>query len=175
MAENQTKRANEKKAKTDFQAYLSRNFDVESIDDKSKTTDIIMKLKDGTKWFFELKCTTRAVLRKNKKYFGAISLNQWKEASKNKRNYYFVIAIEEETKEFTFLKVSPDRISQYITGYYAHTDFNIPIQQLATRTTMDIEEQIRQLNNFDDCLSPKDGKQSNNIDTVISTFKTKLQ
>lgn len=100
------------------------------IDSSSKTTDIIVHLgEDNKNWYyFELKTTTKEVLKKNNKYFGAISLNQWKEALKHKGHYYFVLVMQDDSTNpatFKYILKTPLQLFEHITGCYVHTDFNI--------------------------------------------------
>lgn len=162
--EKETKRVNEKAAKVQFQEHLANVFNVDNgmIDIKNQTTDVILKLGNDEKdWlYFELKCTTDKVLGKNKKYFGAISMNQWLTYYDHKKNYYFVIAVEGGNGIFRYAIISPESVKKYLTGIYEHTDFSIPKDILEDKSIPDIKTVLQTIkeNEFVDKLKDIEGK-----------------
>ena len=84
--------------------------------------------KDGKTYFFEIKKTSKDGNDKNKSYFGAATLTEWKTAIENKDNYYFVIAIEtkkEHSGPFDFYMISPQKLLLYSVIPPFKVDFNI--------------------------------------------------
>lgn len=106
--------------------------DEEQIDIKNPTTDVIVKFdpKDESTWlYFELKTTSKAFCRSDSRYFGAISLGQWKKQRQKKDRYFFVFIQQtpkEKTANFSYCIMSPNRIEDYLTGIHTFTYLSVP-------------------------------------------------
>ena len=75
---------------------------------------------DNKNFYFEIKFTT-----KEKKYFGAATLTEWKSAIENQDTYYFVVAIL-KNDEWIFTKYSFDEFMQFSNIPPFKVFFNIP-------------------------------------------------
>ena len=86
--------------------------------------DIVAE-KDGKEWFFEIKMTKTA--SKNKAYFGAATLTEWKQALTTPDRYSFVVAYTDDAeKNFNFVEYSPYEFMGFSTIPPFKVFFNIP-------------------------------------------------
>lgn len=116
----------ETQIKVQFERLLNTAFPDATIT-RQLTTDFVVKFKNQQSYYFELKTTTDAVLKKNGHYFGAISGNQWAEAIKNEEYYYFVLAVmDEKNGECRYLLFTPNQMFNYVTSIDFHTKIQVP-------------------------------------------------
>ena len=87
--------------------------------------DIVAE-KNGKKWFFEIKMTKTA--SKNKAYFGAATITEWKQALTTPDRYFFVVAYTDDAeKHFDFVEYSPYQFMTFSTIPPFKVFFNIPV------------------------------------------------
>lgn len=115
----------DKKAKEAFIQYLKQN-GYQNAEVKSSPCDILAE-KDGEKWYFEIKMTT-----KNDVYFGAATMTEWRQAFKTPDRFRFVIAIVDESQDngFRFIQLTPQEMMQVSTIPPFKVYFNINLQNL---------------------------------------------
>ena len=95
--------------------------------------DIVAE-KNGKKWFFEIKMTKTA--SKNKAYFGAATLTEWKQALTTPDRYFFVVAYTDDAEEnFNFVEYSPYEFMRFSTIPPFKVFFNIPAANKKKTTT----------------------------------------
>lgn len=147
-------------AKQAFRALLSKVYGInkEYIDIKNPTTDVIVKfdLEDESTWlYFELKTTSKAFNKSDSRYFGAISLGQWKKQRQKKDRYFFVF-IQQSPKEkptnFNYCIMSPYRIADYLTGLHTFPYLSVPFftkegEASKLMSGDDLEQQLLQIRN----------------------------
>ena len=119
--------------------------------------DIVAE-KNGKKWFFEIKMTKTA--SKNKAYFGAATITEWKQALTTPDRYFFVVAYTDDAeKHFDFVEYSPYQFMTFSTIPPFKVFFNIPVpnkkrsKQGNRRTALPAnEENLKLLNKIYDEL-----------------------
>ena len=88
-------------------------------------SDIIAE-KDGSIWYFEIKCT-----RKKDKYFGAATLTEWIQAAKDPRHFLFVVASEDSAR-WTFHEYTPEEFIEhsYIPPFKIYFNVNMSTREI---------------------------------------------
>lgn len=92
-----------------------------------KAPSDIVAMKDGVKWYFEIKMT-----KKTDVYFGAATFTEWEQAFITPETYRFIIAIETsgEEDEFDFIELTPSQLMEYSTIPPCKVYFNINLQNI---------------------------------------------
>jgi hypothetical protein len=101
-------------------------------------------VKDNETWYFEIKKTTK------RKYFGAATETEWKQAFADPDHYRFVVALTDETEEhFEWFVYTPMQMLQVSTIPPFKINFNINLdipvsEQKCSRkdTTIALSESI---------------------------------
>ena len=75
--------------------------------------------------YYEIKMTS-----KDKSYFGAATLTEWKQALNTPEFYHFVIAIHKKDDTYEFIKLTPDEFMKYSTIPPFKVNFNINLKDL---------------------------------------------
>lgn len=123
--------------------------------------DIVAE-KDGKEWFFEIKMTKTAA--KNKAYFGAATITEWKQALTTPDRFFFVVAYTDDAEEnFDFVEYSPAEFMGFSTIPPFKVFFNIPASNKQNnskpanrRTALPAnEENLKLLNQIYDELKTK--------------------
>tara|TARA_B100001250_G_C19321854_1_gene580806 strand:+ start:67 stop:537 length:471 start_codon:yes stop_codon:yes gene_type:complete len=78
--------------------------------------------KNGQKYFFEIKKTTRKNI-----YFGASTITEWEGAFNNRGKYFFVIAKSLEDGGWEFTRYKPEDLMKFSTIPPMHLYFNVPL------------------------------------------------
>ena len=91
------------------------------------TPSDITAIKDGKKWYFEIKMTT-----KNDKYFGAATQTEWEQAFKTPETFKFVVALKNDkvAEGYEFFELKPEDFIQYSTVPPFKIFFNIDMKEL---------------------------------------------
>ncbi len=113
------KNKSDKGAKNAFvRDLLSRGFDASIV----KTPADILAVKDGQKWFFEIKMT-----RQTDSYFGGATLTEWAQALADPDHFRFVVAIckNDEETDFDFIEYTPAEFMEFSTIPPFKVFFNI--------------------------------------------------
>ena len=133
------------RAKEAFRQHLVENQGYDTAEIVSAPADIIA-VKDNETWYFEIKKTTK------RKYFGAATETEWKQAFADPDHYRFVVALTDENEEhFEWFVYTPMQMLQVSTIPPFKINFNInldiPISEhKRTRrdTTISLSESIFQ-------------------------------
>ncbi len=108
-------------AKTAFIELLQKKGYVATI--AAAPADIVAQ-KNGETWYFEIKMTNA---QKDKSYFGAATITEWKQALNTPEHFRFVIAYKgTEEGEFEFKEYTPQEFMAFSTVPPFKVYFNIP-------------------------------------------------
>ena len=109
----------------------------------SSPTDI-HAFKDNAEYFFEIKMT-----RKTDKYFGAATITEWEQALKDPNHFFFVVAIQEDSKITKFIKYTPSEFLRFSSIPPFKINFNIDFTKDDIKESSKISEnQISEMINF---------------------------
>lgn len=133
------------RAKEAFRQHLLKNQGFDTAEIVSAPADIVA-VKDNETWYFEIKKTTK------RKYFGAATETEWKQAFSDPDHYRFIVALTDENEEsYKWFEYTPMELLQVSTIPPFKINFNInldiPIsEQKCTRrdTTIALSESIFQ-------------------------------
>lgn len=140
-------------AKEEFVKELEKE-GYEKVEIISTPVDIIAE-KDGVKWYFEIKKTS-----KTKKIFGAATLTEWNQAYADSEHFRFVIAVSKDNIKFNFYPVTIDEFALLSSIPPFKINFNIPdidkLSQISklvqtrtgSRTVKVNENRVKKLNEF---------------------------
>ena len=125
--------------------------------------DIVAE-KDGKECFFEIKMTKTA--SKNKAYFGAATITEWKQALATPDRYFFVVAYTDDAEEnFHYVEYTPSEFMSFSTIPPFKVFFNIPsLNKKKTRSgkrksaLMANEENLKLLNKIYEELKSNSAK-----------------
>ena len=131
------------RAKEAFRQHLVENQGYDTAEIVSAPADIIA-VKDNETWYFEIKKTTK------RKYFGAATETEWKQAFADPDHYRFVVALTDENEEhFEWFIYTPMELLQVSTIPPFKINFNINLdipvsEQKCSRkdTTIALSESI---------------------------------
>ena len=131
------------RAKEAFRQHLVENQGFDTADIVSAPADI-KAVKDNETWCFEIKKTTK------RKYFGAATETEWKQAFADPDHYRFVVALTDENEEhFEWFVYTPMELLQVSTIPPFKINFNINLdipvsEQKCSRrgTTIALSESI---------------------------------
>ena len=131
------------RAKKAFCKHLVENQGFDTAEIVSAPADI-KAVKDNETWYFEIKKTTK------RKYFGAATETEWKQAFADPDHYRFVVALTDENEEhFEWFVYTPMELLQVSTIPPFKINFNINLdipvsEQKCSRrgTTIALSESI---------------------------------
>ena len=131
------------RAKEAFRQHLVENQGFDTAEIVSAPADI-KAVKDNETWYFEIKKTTK------RKYFGAATETEWKQAFADPDHYRFVVALTDENEEhFEWFVYTPMQMLQVSTIPPFKINFNINLdipvsEQKCSRrnTTIALSESI---------------------------------
>ena len=131
------------RAKEAFRQHLVENQGYDTAEIVSAPADI-KAVKDNETWYFEIKKTTK------RKYFGAATETEWKQAFADPDHYRFVVALTDEKEEhFEWFVYTPMQMLQVSTIPPFKINFNINLdipvsEQKCSRrnTTIALNESI---------------------------------
>ena len=131
------------RAKEAFRQHLVENQGYDTAEIVSAPADI-KSVKDNETWYFEIKKTTK------RKYFGAATETEWKQAFADPDHYRFVVALTDENEEhFEWFVYTPMELLQVSTIPPFKINFNINLdipvsEQKCSRrgTTIALSESI---------------------------------
>ena len=107
------------RAKEAFRQHLVENQGYDTAEIVSAPADI-KAVKDNETWYFEIKKTTK------RKYFGAATETEWKQAFADPDHYRFVVALTDEKEEnFEWFVYTPMELLQVSTIPPFKINFNI--------------------------------------------------
>ena len=122
-----TTNRSDERAKEYFIEYLvtHKNFSIDDIEVRKTPADIVAK-KNGETYYYEIKSTV-----KDKVYFGAATISEWRAALNENLNYFFVVIKEEEEfEDFKMGIFTPEEFLEYSTIPPFKVNFHIDMDDL---------------------------------------------
>lgn len=124
------------KAKAAFVKHLQENgFQAAVVKEPAD----IVATKDGQTWYFEVKMTKRS-----KRYFGAATLTEWKQAVADPEHFRFVVAKTDETESsFEFIEYTPEQFMDFscIPPFKFYFNINLDGAPCKSRTAVALTQE----------------------------------